>query len=440
MVRDRIMSNVTQQPTIIAAHGSCETTSMTGVSTNKPTTKKLRDPSKPKRAMSAYICFMSGAKGGSMADRVLQWNQLKERSAADPSNSEMTAIELMRTQDKIRYQKQFSEWVPMSDQDLIYYHANLKNRKNAKKPTKTGSSAVMSNRNTYHMFLKKVKGRGLSRDDKKRLWLWMKENKSIELGNETVFLHVLEDESLRDKERFQAQFCDARETELYVENTPADITQQQAGLFGVVTDSLLVTVIRNPCLQGFGFKIASVCKRFQIALMLSSATPKKYIKSGANARNEYGLALMLKDLSDEFFITSREQAQHFLKYIVKARKKTDSTHRFYKPYWATKDNTRPNYFYGKMIDLESLESVLNMRLDKESYYGYGTFESNPWNKIYLGCLLYSNLSTLYGIDLDDCKSIIAFYDTSVRKPSKFRFNKTVNFFSTANLMTPYNLN
>jgi hypothetical protein len=120
--------------------------------------KKLKDPKKPKRGKSAYICFCTknreaakkalgdGAKATEVTSHLGEmWRALKESKKASDKKA-LAALELEAAEDKARYNEEIKDYIAPSDDEL------LASKKGSKKKSDKDPNAPKRNMTAYLYF------------------------------------------------------------------------------------------------------------------------------------------------------------------------------------------------------------------------------------------------------------------------------------------------
>jgi predicted RNA-binding protein YlxR (DUF448 family) len=120
--------------------------------------KKIKDPNKPKRGKSAYICFCTknreaakkelgdGAKATEVTSHLGEmWRALKESKKASDKKT-LVALELEAAEDKARYNEEIKDYIPPSDDEL------LASKKGSKKKSDKDPNAPKRNKTAYIYF------------------------------------------------------------------------------------------------------------------------------------------------------------------------------------------------------------------------------------------------------------------------------------------------
>ena len=120
--------------------------------------KKIKDPKKPKRGRSAYICFCTknreaakkalgdGAKATEVTAKLGEmWRLLKESKNASDKKA-LVALELEAAEDKTRYNEEIKDYIAPSDDEL------LASKKGSKKKSDKDPDAPKRNKTAYIYF------------------------------------------------------------------------------------------------------------------------------------------------------------------------------------------------------------------------------------------------------------------------------------------------
>jgi hypothetical protein len=120
--------------------------------------KKIKDPKKPKRGKSAYICFCTknreaakkalgdGAKATEVTAKLGEmWRFLKESKNASDKKA-LVALELEAAEDKTRYNEEIKDYIAPSDDEL------LASKKGSKKKSDKDPDAPKRNKTAYIYF------------------------------------------------------------------------------------------------------------------------------------------------------------------------------------------------------------------------------------------------------------------------------------------------
>ena len=120
--------------------------------------KKIKDPKKPKRGRSAYICFCTknreaakkalgdGAKATEVTAKLGEmWRLLKESKNASDKKA-LVALELEAAEDKTRYNEEIKDYIAPSDDEL------LASKKGSKKKSDKDPNAPKRNKTAYIYF------------------------------------------------------------------------------------------------------------------------------------------------------------------------------------------------------------------------------------------------------------------------------------------------
>jgi hypothetical protein len=120
--------------------------------------KKIKDPKKPKRGKSAYICFCTknreaakkalgdGAKATEVTSHLGEmWRALKESKKASDKKA-LAALELEAAEDKARYNEEIKDYIAPSDDEL------LASKKSSKKKSDKDPNAPKRNKTAYIYF------------------------------------------------------------------------------------------------------------------------------------------------------------------------------------------------------------------------------------------------------------------------------------------------
>jgi hypothetical protein len=381
---------------------------------------KLKDPTKPKKTLTVYNCFLKAMSGFTFKEKTDMWSIYKEGGAVSTKEGDVIdthSLELMVARDKQRYENELAEWLPLTEQQIVEYNLKKVNSRPSSKIVKTGSLGVKSARNIYQIFLTKIKSYSLGKRVKHYLWEWLRTYGEVEVAVGVVItIGDLYAEADVDKHRFKFEYKIQKEIEMSTQLSEINgVDQPGSGLFNVINDGILSNIVRNETLNGLGLKMALTSKRFSIALCLSSKTPKRYICSGKQAQKEYGIALLLVDLAQEFSIENKQTALEMTKHIKSVRK--DSHYPIVLPSWRLSD----------------MNNVMYIKADvKIAHNRY----RNPWQDMYIGHYLFFKVSKYYNIDLEQCKAIIHMYESCTRKLNKriFPFMKYVNYFSNRDIL------
>jgi high mobility group protein B2 len=119
---------------------------------------KIKDPKKPKRGKSAYICFCTknreaakkalgdGAKATEVTSHLGEmWRALKESKKASDKKA-LAALELEAAEDKARYNEEIKDYIAPSDDEL------LAAKKGSKKKSDKDPNAPKRNKTAYIYF------------------------------------------------------------------------------------------------------------------------------------------------------------------------------------------------------------------------------------------------------------------------------------------------
>ena len=119
---------------------------------------KIKDPKKPKRGKSAYICFCTknreaakkelgdGAKATEVTSHLGEmWRALKESKKASDKKT-LAALELEAAEDKARYNEEIKDYIVPSDDEL------LASKKGSKKKSDKDPNAPKRNKTAYIYF------------------------------------------------------------------------------------------------------------------------------------------------------------------------------------------------------------------------------------------------------------------------------------------------
>jgi len=119
---------------------------------------KIKDPNKPKRGKSAYICFCTknreaakkelgdGAKATEVTSHLGEmWRALKESKKASDKKA-LVALELEAAEDKARYNEEIKDYIVPSDDEL------LASKKGSKKKSDKDPNAPKRNKTAYIYF------------------------------------------------------------------------------------------------------------------------------------------------------------------------------------------------------------------------------------------------------------------------------------------------